>query len=129
MPFTFSLLRPRFRTVSIIPGIETGPPEPPKGAGPWRLAVVTGLDKTKAEIGFVSGDAGHIPMAELSWARPWLEGQKVGARPKRPNAVLSLGDVVLVEPVAAITVLDAQLARDGAADSGSCQQACQSVRE
>ena len=75
--------------------------EPPKGAGPWRLAVVTGLDKTKAEIGFVSGDAGHIPMAELSWARPWLEGQKVGARPKRPNAVLSLGDVVLVEPVAA----------------------------
>ena len=75
--------------------------EPPKGAEPWRLAVVTGLDKTKAEIGFVSGNAGHIPMAELAWARPWLEGQKVGARPKRPNAVLNRGDVVLVEPVTA----------------------------
>jgi len=75
--------------------------EPPKGAEPWRLAVVIGLDKAKAEIGFVSGEAGHIPMAELSWARPWLEGQKVGARPKRPDAVLSMGDVVLVEPVAA----------------------------
>ena len=75
--------------------------EPPKGAEPWRLAVVTGLDKTKAEICFVSGNAGHIPMAELAWARPWLEGQKVGARPKRPNAVLNRGDVVLVEPVTA----------------------------
>jgi penicillin-binding protein 1A len=75
--------------------------EPPKGAEPWRMAVVTGLDETKAEIGFVSGDAGHIPMAELSWARPWLKDQKVGARPKRPNAVFNRGDVVLVEPVAA----------------------------
>jgi penicillin-binding protein 1A len=74
---------------------------PPKGADPWRLAVVTGLDETKAEIGFVDGGTGQIPMAELTWARPWLEGQKVGARPKRPDAVLSLGEVVLVEPVAA----------------------------
>ena len=75
--------------------------EPPKGADPWRLAVVTGLDKTKAEIGFADGATGHIPMAELSWARPWLEGQRFGAKPKRPDAVLSVGEVVLVEPVAA----------------------------
>ncbi len=75
--------------------------EPPKGIDPWRLAAVTGLDKTKAVIGFGDGAAGHIPMAELAWARPWRKGQKVGAKPKRPDAVLSVGDVVLVEPVAA----------------------------
>jgi penicillin-binding protein 1A len=75
--------------------------EPPKGADPWRLAVVTGLDKSKAEIGFVDGAAGHIPIAELSWARPWLKGQRFGAKPKRPDAVLSVGEVVLVEPVTA----------------------------
>ena len=75
--------------------------ELPKGADPWRLAVVTGLDKTKAEIGFVDGATGQIPMAELSWARPWLKGQRFGAKPKRPDAVLSVGEVVLVEPVAA----------------------------
>jgi len=75
--------------------------EPPKGADPWRLAVVTGLDGTQAEIGFGDGATGYIPMAELTWARPWRQDQKVGAKPKRPDAVLSVGAVVLVEPVAA----------------------------
>ncbi len=75
--------------------------EPPKGADPWRLAVVTGLDETQAEIGLDDGATGYIPMAELTWARPWLKRQRVGAKPKRPDAVLSVGEVVLVEPVAA----------------------------
>ncbi|MCH7796556.1 MAG: transglycosylase domain-containing protein, partial [Proteobacteria bacterium] len=75
--------------------------EPPKGIDPWTLAMVLGLDAERAEIGFASGATGHVPMAELTWARPWLEGQKVGAKPKKPEAVLRVGDVVLVEPVAA----------------------------
>ncbi len=75
--------------------------EPPKGADPWALAVVTGRDARQAEIGFLDGTTGHIPMAELAWARPWLKGQKVGAKPKNPDAVLDSGDVVLVERVAA----------------------------
>ena len=75
--------------------------EPPKGAGAWRLAVVIGLDETQAGIGFGDGAIRYIPMAELTWARPWLERQRVGATPKRPDAVLSVGEVVLVEPVAA----------------------------
>ncbi len=75
--------------------------EPPKGSDPWTLAMVLGLDAERAEIGFLDGTTGHVPMAELTWARPWLEGQKVGAKPKKPEAVLRVGDVVLVEPVAA----------------------------
>jgi penicillin-binding protein 1A len=75
--------------------------EPPKGMGAWTLAVVLGLDAGKAEIGILDGDAGHIPMAELTWARPWLKDQRVGAKPKTADAVLRTGDVVLVERVEA----------------------------
>ena len=75
--------------------------EPPKGIDPWTLAMVLGLDAERAEIGFLDGTTGHVPMAELTWARPWLKDQKVGAKPKKPEAVLRAGDVVLVERVAA----------------------------
>ncbi|MCH8926151.1 MAG: penicillin-binding protein 1A [Proteobacteria bacterium] len=75
--------------------------EPPKGIDPWTLAMVLGLDAERAEIGFPDGTTGHVPMAELTWARPWLKDQKVGAKPKKPEAVLRAGDVVLVERVAA----------------------------
>ena len=75
--------------------------EPPKGIDPWALAMVLGLDAERAEIGFADGATGHVPMAELTWARPWLKGQKVGGKPKKPEAVLRVGDVVLVERVTA----------------------------
>lgn len=73
----------------------------PPDAGEWRQAVVLSIeDKDRAEIGFADGLTGHIPFAEVKWARPWLEGQKVGAPPKRFDQVFAPGDVVLVEPVA-----------------------------
>jgi len=75
--------------------------EPPAGAAPWVLAMVLALDGKAATIGLPDGAEGAIPMAELAWARPWLEEQQVGARPKEPAEVLAVGDVVLVEPVAA----------------------------
>ena len=73
--------------------------EPPKGSAPWTLAMVLGLDAERAEIGLSDGTTGHVPMAELTWARPWLKGQKVGAKPKKPAAVLQAGDVVMVERI------------------------------
>ncbi|MFQ5467018.1 MAG: penicillin-binding protein 1A [Kiloniellaceae bacterium] len=75
--------------------------EPPAGMSPWSLAAVTALDAKQAEIALVDGRRGFIPMAELHWARPWLKKQRVGARPKVPGGVLTVGDVVMVEPVAA----------------------------
>jgi len=75
--------------------------EPPSGAAPWVLAMVLSLGDESARIGLPDGTEGSIPMAELRWARPWLEGQKVGAGPKKPADALSVGDVVLVQPVAA----------------------------
>ncbi len=75
--------------------------EPPAGAAPWTLAVILATDKDKADIGLSGGGTGFIPMAELTWARPWLRDQKVGPEPKSPGAVLKAGDVVLVEPAKA----------------------------
>ena len=75
--------------------------KPPKGAlAPWKLAVVLGLNAKGAEIGLADGSQGVLPMTELTWARPSLEGQKVGPAPKSPGEVLQAGDVVMVEPVA-----------------------------
>ena len=73
--------------------------EPVLGVEPWQVAVVLEAGKKTAVIGLEDGSNGQIPMQELRWARPWQEDQKVGARPNSASAVLSAGDVVLVEPV------------------------------
>ncbi|HMA16258.1 MAG: penicillin-binding protein 1A [Bacteroidota bacterium] len=65
----------------------------------WQLAAVLATDAGKADIRLADGSAGHIPMAELKWARKWIEGQRIGYEPKRPDEVLKPGDVVLVEAV------------------------------
>ena len=39
-------------------------------------------------------------MAELIWARPWKKGQRIGREIRKPGDALTIGDVVLVEPLA-----------------------------
>ncbi|MEJ1994840.1 MAG: penicillin-binding protein 1A [Limibacillus sp.] len=74
--------------------------EKPAGAlDRWRLATVLSLSGEAAEIGLAGGGTGSIPFAELAWARPWLEDQRVGAAPKSPSDVLVRGALILVEPV------------------------------
>jgi len=74
--------------------------ERPIGIDPsWRLSVVTATDAEKAEVLLADGSRGRIPMAELTWARKWIEGQRIGYEPKKPSDVLKAGDVVLVEAV------------------------------
>ena len=72
---------------------------PPPGAGTWTPAVVLDTEPEAAAVGLPDGTLGWIPMAELTWARPPLEDQRVGAAPQTPADVLAPGDVVLVEPV------------------------------
>ena len=72
--------------------------EPPLGLGAWRMAVVLGLDEDTADVGFADDARGRIPLAEMKWARPWLEDQKVGPEVRRPADVVSAGDVVVVAP-------------------------------
>ncbi|NNE84281.1 MAG: penicillin-binding protein 1A [Alphaproteobacteria bacterium] len=75
----------------------------PPGSGDWRLAVVLDVDDKEKEalIGFDDGMRGRIPLAEVKWAREWLEGQKRGGAVKKISQVLNVADVILVEPVAA----------------------------
>ena len=72
---------------------------PPTGAGEWRLAVVTGVDKHGAYIGLDDGSKGEIHLEELLWARKWRKGQNVGPKVNHPGNVLAAGDVILVEPL------------------------------
>ncbi|TVR83845.1 MAG: penicillin-binding protein 1A [Rhodospirillales bacterium] len=71
-------------------------PRPPE-LGAWRLGVVLRLTSEHAEVGLDADTVGLIPFAEMRWARPRLRDQRVGAAPRRPADVLSVGDVVAVE--------------------------------
>jgi penicillin-binding protein 1A len=71
------------------------------GIDPWEIATILAVGEMYAEVGFIDGSRGRIPMAEMKWARPALEEQQVGPSPKRPADVLAPGDIVPVEPVAA----------------------------
>jgi penicillin-binding protein 1A len=67
--------------------------------GSWQLAVVLSTDNEGAAIGIGEGEAGRIPFDAMRWARPWKEGQRVGASPRNAADVVQRGDVVLVEPL------------------------------
>jgi penicillin-binding protein 1A len=76
-------------------------PRPAGFAPNWYGGVVTALASDGAEIGFSDGSRGFIPFAEMQWARPHKEAQRVGAPVRSPGDVLAVGDVVPVEPVEA----------------------------
>ena len=82
--------------------------DPPPGAGDWRLAVVLNVTNTEARIGLDDGEIGVIPYREVTWAAPTLPRQRLGAAPRTVADVVSLGDVVLVDPLGPrITVVPA----------------------
>jgi len=79
---------------------------PMYGPESWRLAVVTKVEATQAQVaGLVdkeraaadSPTEGVIPFAEMQWACATGPNQTVGACPSRPANVVSVGDVVVVE--------------------------------
>ncbi len=71
----------------------------PRGAGSWHLAVALEVQRTGATIGLADGSRARIPLTELAWARRSLPHQQLGYAVGNASAVLSVGDVVLVEPV------------------------------
>ncbi len=76
----------------------------------WRLAVVIEATDADARIGFMERTPGSttqqprtlpLPFADLAWARPLKDG-KLGPAPKRLQDVMQPGDIVMVEPTAAV---------------------------
>ncbi len=69
------------------------------GVATWRLAAVTRVDPTGADIVVKGGGHARIPARELGWAHRTLPDQRLGAAPRTPGEVLSAGDVIWVEPL------------------------------
>ena len=67
--------------------------ESPLGLLEYKLAVILGVDDSKAIIGLGDGAKSSIPIAEMKWAATNLKSAK---------AILKKGDVVVVEPVGKI---------------------------
>ena len=63
----------------------------------WQLAVVTAVDKEKADILLSGDEKGVLPMDNLKWARKVLKDQKISDAPTEASQVLNKGDLILVE--------------------------------
>jgi penicillin-binding protein 1A len=74
--------------------IDTDP-----GVATWRLAAVTRVDPTGADIVVKGGGRAHIPASEFAWAHRTLPDQRLGPAPRTPGEVVAAGDVIWVEPL------------------------------
>ena len=93
------------------PGLLARVPRTPGMLPNWRLAVVLSATDTEARVGWLSGTGmrgitprphlGTIPLSDVIWARP-LRKDDLGPAPKRIGDVMQVGDVVMVEPSAAV---------------------------
>lgn len=76
-------------------------PPPGMAEAGWKLAVVLSTNAEGAIVGLADGKNGLIPFEEMRWARKTQDDDRLAAVPKQASEVLSAGDVVLTEPIAA----------------------------
>jgi len=81
----------------------------PDDMAPWRIAVVLDVNDEEATVGLQprtqpdgtlapERDTGKLPLALLSWARPYVDGTSLGPQVKKASDVLKPGDIVYVAP-------------------------------
>lgn len=61
-------------------------------------AVITKVNAQNAEAVLKHGDMATIDWEDMSWARPQLKNNYLGAKPKQPSDILKPGDVVYLQP-------------------------------
>lgn len=86
-------------------------PRPPGLLPEWRQAVVLEVTAQSARVGWLERPERPnlpprprimtMPLAEMAWARPALPENRLGPAPRAATEVVSVGDVVLVEPLPA----------------------------
>ena len=69
---------------------------PPALLDDWRLAMVLGLDKRAAEIGFADDSRGSIAFDDVTWARRIGKDGNRGRKIKGLSQVFAVGDVIAV---------------------------------
>ncbi len=67
-----------------------------KKIGPLKPALVVSLEDKSANIYLEKGLTFEIKWGNLVWARPYLDDNRVGKKPKSAADILRVGDVVLV---------------------------------
>ncbi len=72
---------------------------PLAGPAAWQLAVVNKVDAQSVQIVGLPDGEGTVPFAEMTWARPTMPNQTLGAGPRGPRDVVSVGDVIVVEKI------------------------------
>ena len=80
---------------------------PPGMLAEWRLAVALSVDPREAKLGWIErtgsgvgggqSHTGTLSLADVGWARP-RHGASRGASPRVMKDVLSVGDLVMIEP-------------------------------
>ena len=81
----------------------------PEDMAPWRIAVVLDVNDEEATVGLQprtqpdgsmapERETGKVPLALLSWARPYVDGTSLGPQVKKATDVLKPGDIVYVAP-------------------------------
>ncbi len=69
----------------------------PLGFASWSLAAVHEVREDGAIIGLKDGSFGFVPFDEITWARAWRQGERLGPSVKDTAQVLSVGDVIAIE--------------------------------
>ncbi|WP_221074952.1 penicillin-binding protein 1A [Agarivorans aestuarii] len=68
--------------------------------GELRAAAVTSIEGTQAKVIVKGGALGVIAWDDMKWARRFITDTRQGPAPKSAQEILSVGDVIWVEPLA-----------------------------
>lgn len=101
--------------------------EPPAGMlKDWRLAVVSDVTNDTAQILFMEGPQGNLKLADAKWAREYKnQGYALGPEIKSLNQVVSIGDVIIVQP----KITEASKTEDNDQSADKVKKAQQNIYE
>ena len=64
--------------------------------GQLKPAIVTAFNGDSTEILFKKGETTQLPWTGIEWARPYITVNRQGPKPKKPEDILTVGDLIRV---------------------------------
>lgn len=65
--------------------------------GDLKVAVVKGFDKNTTELFSQEGESLQMDFKSMEWASPYIDVNRVGKKPTKPQDVLQIGDVIYIQ--------------------------------